>query len=49
MVDSGHERALKVLPVLLLVGIVGGAFAGIVVPLCLALGAVKDSSDCLFA
>jgi hypothetical protein len=39
-VSSGHERALTPLLVLLLVGAVGGAFAGILVPLCLTLGAV---------
>ena len=33
----------------LLIGTVGGALVGIVVPLCLALGAVEDSSDRLFA
>ena len=35
--------------VLLLAGTVGGAFAGILVPLCLALEVVKDRSDRLLA
>ena len=48
-VGSGHEQALMPLLVLLLVGAVGGAFTGVLVPLCLALGAVEDSSDRLFA
>ena len=48
-VNSGHDRALAPLLVLLLVGAVGGAFAGILVPLCLALGAVKNRPDCLLA
>ena len=34
---------------LLLVGAVRGAFAGILVPLCLALGAVKNCPDRLLA
>jgi len=37
MVGSGHERALAPPFVLLLVGTVGGAFASVLVPLCLAL------------
>jgi len=36
-VGSGHERALAPLLVLLLVGTVGGTFAGVLVPLRLAL------------
>ena len=40
-VGSGHEQALASLFVLLLVGTVGGAFTGILVPLCPAL---KDAS-----
>ena len=35
--------------VLLLVGAVGGTFAGILIPLCLALGAVKNCPDRLLA
>ena len=31
--------------VLLLVGAVGGAFAGVLVPFCLALGAVENRPD----
>ena len=46
-VGSGHERALVPLLVLLLVGAVGGAFVGILVPLCLALRAVENRPDCL--
>ena len=45
MVDSGHERALMPLLVLLLVGAVGGAFADVLVPLCLALRAVENRPD----
>ena len=48
-VDSGHERALASLLVLLLIGTVGGAFADVLVPLCLALEAVEDCSDRFFA
>ena len=48
-VGSGHERALSPLLVLLLGGTVGGAFAGILVPLCLALEAIKDCSNRLLA
>ena len=46
-VDSGHERALTPLLVLLLDGTVGDAFTGVLVPLCLAFEAVKDRSDLL--
>ena len=46
-VGGGHERALAPLLVLLLVGTVGGSFTGILVPLCLALGVVKNCPDCL--
>ena len=49
MVDSGHERALAPLLVLLLVGAVGGAFAGVLVPLCLTLMAIKNRPDRLLA
>ena len=48
-VGSGHERALAPLLVLLLTGMVGGAFAGILVLLCLALETVEDRSDHLLA
>ena len=48
-VGSGHERALAPLLVLLLVGAVGGTFAGILVSLRLALEAVKNRSDRLLA
>jgi len=44
-VGDGHERALAPLLVLLLAGMVGGAFAGVLVPLCLALETVEDRSD----
>ena len=43
-VGDGHERAL-VLLLVLLAGVVGGAFAGILVLLPLALEAVEDHSD----
>ena len=46
---GGHERALTLLLVLLLAGIVRGTFAGVLVPLCLALEAVEDRSDRLLA
>ena len=45
VVNDGHKRALAPLLVLLLVGAVGGTFASILVPLCLALGAVKNHPD----
>ena len=48
-IDGGHERALAPLLVLLLAGMVGGAFAGILIPLHLALKAVEDRSDRLLA
>ena len=44
-VGSRHDRALVPLLVLLLVGAVGGAFTGVLVPLCLALGAVENRPD----
>ena len=37
------------LPILLLAGTVGGAFAGVFVPLCLAFKAVEDRSDRILA
>ena len=41
VVGSSHERALASLLVLL-VGAVGDAIVGVLIPLCLALGAVKN-------
>ena len=49
MVGSVHEQVLTLLLVLLLIGVVGGAFVGVVVPLCLAFEAVEDRSDLLLA
>jgi hypothetical protein len=46
---SGHERVITPLLVLLLLRVVGGAFTGVVVPLCLALGPVKNCFDRLLA
>ena len=48
-VGGGHERALAPLLVLLLVGTVGGAFAGVHIPLHLAFEAVKNCPNCLLA
>ena len=48
-VGGGHERALMPLLVLLLVGIVGGAFTSVLVPLCLAFEVIKNCPDRLFA
>ena len=48
-VGSGHERALAPLLVLLLVGAARGAFIGVPVLLCLALGVVKNRFDRLLA
>ena len=48
-VGGSHERALVPLLVLLLARTVGGAFIGILVPLCLALEVIEDRSDCLLA
>ena len=48
-VGSGHERALAPLPILHLAWTVRGTFAGVLVPLCLALEAVEDRSDRLLA
>ena len=48
-VGGGHEQALMPLLVLLLAGIVGGAFISVLVSLCLAFEMVKDCSDCLLA
>jgi len=49
MASGGHERALAPLLVHLLVGVVGGAFTGILIQICLALGAVKNHPDGLLA
>ena len=48
-VGDSHERALVSLLILLLARAVGGAFTGVLVPLCLALEAVEDHPDCLLA
>ena len=48
-VGGGHKLALMPLLVLLLAGVVGRAFAGVLVPLRLALEAVKDRPDRLLA
>ena len=48
-VGGGHERALTSLLVLLLAGMVGGTFTGVLIPLCLALEAVEDRFDRLLA
>ena len=45
VVGGGHKRALVPLVVLLLAGIVGGAFIGILILLRLAFEAVEDRSD----
>jgi hypothetical protein len=42
---SGHEQVPISLLVPLLLGVVGGAFVGNLVPLCLASGAVENRSD----
>ena len=48
-VDGGHEQALAPLLVLFLVRAVRGAFIGVLIPLHLALEAVKDRPDRLLA
>ena len=48
-VGGGHEQALVLLLVLLLAGMVGGAFTGVLVPLRLALGIVENRSNRLLA
>ena len=48
-IAGGHERALASLLVLLLVGMVGGAFAGVLILLCLAFEVVEDRSNRLLA
>ena len=45
VVGGGHERALIPLLVLFLAGMAGGAFIGVLVPLCLALEAIEDRTD----
>ena len=49
VVGGGHERALVSLLVLLRDGMVGGAFTGVLIPLCLTLEVVEDRSDRLLA
>ena len=49
VVGGGHERALMPLLVLLLDGMVGGTFAGVLIPLRLALEAIEDRADRLLA
>ena len=48
-VGDGHERALMPLLVLLLAGMVGGAFADVLVLLSLAFEVVKNRPDHLLA
>jgi len=49
-VSGGHERALALLLLVLLFGgTVGGAFANVLVPPCLAIEAIEDRSDRFFA
>ena len=48
-IGGGHERALMPLLDLLLAQTFGGALTGVLIPLRLALEAVKDRSDCLLA
>ena len=48
-VGSGHEQALTSLLVLLLIWAVGGVFADVLIPLCLALGAVENCPNRLLA
>ena len=49
MVYGSHERALALLFFLFLGGTIGGAFAGVLIPLHLALKAVEDRSNRFFA
>ena len=49
VVGGGHKQALVPLLVFLLGGTVGGAFAGVLIPLFLTLEVVEDRSDCLLA
>ena len=48
-VGSSHDRALMPLLVLLLAGMVGGAFVGVLVLLSFAFEVVKNHPDCLLA
>ena len=48
-VGGGHERALAPLLVLLLAGMIGGAFAGVLIPFHLAFEVVKNRPDRLLA
>jgi len=48
-VGGGHEQALAPLLVLLLARAVGGAFIGVLVLLCLTLGAIENRPDRLLA
>ena len=49
-VGSGHERVVApLLLIFLFGGTVGGAFAGVLVPPHLSVGAIKDGADCLFS
>ena len=50
VVGSSHERVIA--PLLLILsfgGTVGGAFAGALIPPCLAVGTVEDCSDRLLS
>ena len=49
VVGGGHERALAPLLVLLLAGTIEGAFTDVLIPLHLALEAVKNCPDRLLA
>ena len=49
-VSSGHEWVVAPLPLIFLFGgTVGGAFAGVLVPPRLCIGAIKDGSDRLLS
>ena len=48
-VGGGHERALVSLLVLLLARMVGGTFASVLVPFCLAFEVVEDRFDRVLA
>ena len=45
VVGSGHKRTLAPLLVVLLVRAVGGAFASVLIPLCLAFEVVENCPD----
>ena len=50
VVSSGHERVLAPLLLVLPFGrMIRGAFAGTLIPPCLALEEIKDRSDRLFS